>query len=157
MDKRGEEFYQITLGGRAGEEATVGEITGPSLAADAVPPAVLRVLRTYLALRNPGESFARALQRLGHDPFKEALYDRSAAWAGGRACAGAAHSAPGAGETLWSTLDAETLAAPALEIAFQSFQGWTGLHPRPGAAGSAWLPRAGSVPAVACFPIKRPT
>lgn len=79
VDKRGEEFYQITLGGRAGEEAAVGEITGPSLAADAVPPAVLRVLRTYLALRNPGESFARALQRLGHDPFKEALYDRSAA------------------------------------------------------------------------------
>ena len=79
VDKRGEEFYQITLGGRAGEEAAVGEITGPSLAADAVPPAVLRVLRTYLALRNPGEPFARALQRLGHDPFKEALYDRSAA------------------------------------------------------------------------------
>ena len=79
VDKRGEEFYQITLGGRAGEEAAVGEITGPSLAADAVPPAVLRVLRAYLALRNPGEPFARALQRLGHDPFKEALYDRSAA------------------------------------------------------------------------------
>ena len=79
VDKRGEEFYQITLGGRAGEEAAVGEITGPSLAADAVPPAVLRVLRTYLALRNPGEPFARALQRLGHDPFKEALYDHSAA------------------------------------------------------------------------------
>ena len=79
VDKRGEEFYQITLGGRAGEEAAVGEITGPSLAADAVPPAVLRVLRAYLALRNPGEPFARALQRLGHDPFKEALYDRTAA------------------------------------------------------------------------------
>jgi sulfite reductase (NADPH) hemoprotein beta-component len=79
VDKRGEEFYQITLGGRAGEEAAVGEITGPSLAADAVTPAVLRVLRAYLALRNPGEPFARALQRLGHDPFKEALYDRSAA------------------------------------------------------------------------------
>jgi sulfite reductase (NADPH) hemoprotein beta-component len=79
VDKRGEEFYQITLGGRAGEEAAVGEITGPSLSADAVPPAVLRVLRTYLALRKPGEPFARALQRLGHDPFKEALYDRSAA------------------------------------------------------------------------------
>ena len=78
VDKRGEEFYQITLGGRAGEEAAVGEITGPS-PADAVPPAVLRVLRAYLALRNPGEPFARALQRLGHDPFKEALYDRSAA------------------------------------------------------------------------------
>ena len=79
VDKRGEEFYQISLGGRAGEEAAVGEITGPSLSADAVPPAVLRVLRTYLALRKPGEPFARALQRLGHDPFKEALYDRSAA------------------------------------------------------------------------------
>ncbi|MGD1988862.1 MAG: nitrite/sulfite reductase [Pseudomonadales bacterium] len=79
VDKRGEEFYQITLGGRAGEEAAVGEITGPSLAADAVTPAVLRVLRAYLALRNPGEPFASALQRLGHDPFKEALYDRSAA------------------------------------------------------------------------------
>jgi sulfite reductase (NADPH) hemoprotein beta-component len=57
----------------------VGEITGPSLSAEAVPPAVLRVLQAYLKLRKPGEPFARALQRLGHDPFKEALYDRVAA------------------------------------------------------------------------------
>ena len=76
MDKRRSSANH--LGGRAEEEAAVGEITGPSLAADAVP----RPCCVYCAPTSPcvtREPFARALQRLGHDPFKEALYDHSAA------------------------------------------------------------------------------
>lgn len=75
VDKKGEEFYQITLGGRADEKAVVGEIAGPGLKADDVPGAIKRVVDAYRELRtSPEERFIDALERVGHEPFKEAVY-----------------------------------------------------------------------------------
>ena len=74
VDKKGEEFYQITLGGSAAEDASIGSIAGKGLAANEVPDAIARVVDKYLQVRNPGERFLDSLRRLGADPFKEALY-----------------------------------------------------------------------------------
>ena len=75
VDRKGEEFYQITFGGRADEKAAIGDIAGPGLKAEDVPAALKRVVDTYRDLRaNPSELFIDTLTRLGHEPFKEALY-----------------------------------------------------------------------------------
>ncbi|MEZ5998583.1 MAG: nitrite/sulfite reductase [Hyphomonas sp.] len=75
VDRKGEEVYQISLGGRADEQAAIGEIAGPALNADDVPGAVKRIVDTYLAIRSGSdELFIDTLARTGADPFKEALY-----------------------------------------------------------------------------------
>ncbi len=75
VEKNGEEFYQITLGGRADENAAIGRIVGPGFAFEQVPDAVETVVNTYLSLReDEDESFVDAYARLGEEPFKEALY-----------------------------------------------------------------------------------
>jgi sulfite reductase (NADPH) hemoprotein beta-component len=75
VDKKGEEFYQILLGGRADEKAALGEIVGPGLKADDVPAAIHRVVEFYRAERaSPAEKFIDTLERLGHQRFQEALY-----------------------------------------------------------------------------------
>ena len=79
LDRAGVENYQITLGGDATETAALGQRTGPGFAHDQVIPALDRLVNTYLALRSgPSESFIDTLRRLGHDPFKAALYERDA-------------------------------------------------------------------------------
>ena len=75
VDRKGEEFYQILLGGRADEKAALGEIVGPGLKADDVPGAIHRVVEYYRAQRtSPAEKFIDTLERLGHQPFQDALY-----------------------------------------------------------------------------------
>ena len=75
VDRKGEEFYQITFGGRADEHAKIGSIAGPGLRAEDVPPALKRVVEKYRELRtDKSERFIDAISRLGDDPFKEALY-----------------------------------------------------------------------------------
>jgi sulfite reductase (NADPH) hemoprotein beta-component len=75
LDKRGEEFYQITLGGSSSESASIGQIIGPGFAADQVPDAIEKIVDTYLRLRTgKDETFLSAYRRLGAQPFKEALY-----------------------------------------------------------------------------------
>ena len=74
LDKKGEEFYQITLGGSSSEDASIGTILGPGFAAHEVPDAVDTIIRTYLDTRLPGETFLAAYRRLGARTFKEALY-----------------------------------------------------------------------------------
>ena len=75
VDRKGEEFYQITFGGRADEKAAIGQIAGPGLRAEDVPSALERVIETYREVRSSkDERFIDALERVGHDPFKEALY-----------------------------------------------------------------------------------
>ena len=74
LDKKGEEFYQITLGGSSSENASIGTILGPGFAAHEVPDAIETILNTYVKLRQPGEEFLGAYRRLGPKPFKEALY-----------------------------------------------------------------------------------
>jgi sulfite reductase (NADPH) hemoprotein beta-component len=74
LDKKGEEFYQITLGGSSTESASIGSILGPGFAGHEVADAIEKILNTYVKLRQPGEEFLYAYRRLGPAPFKEALY-----------------------------------------------------------------------------------
>ncbi|HEX2255120.1 MAG TPA: nitrite/sulfite reductase [Afifellaceae bacterium] len=75
VDRKGEEFYQITLGGSGDEAAAIGEIVGKSFSSETVVDAVETLVDTYLANRaSPDEPFLTAYRRLGPEPFKEALY-----------------------------------------------------------------------------------
>lgn len=74
VDKRGEEFYQITLGGNFGKDASIGNIVGKGLAGEDVPAAIVRALNTYLEIRNEKERFIDTLRRVGPDAFKESIY-----------------------------------------------------------------------------------
>jgi sulfite reductase (NADPH) hemoprotein beta-component len=74
VDKKGEEFYQVTLGGSADENASIGDIIGPAFSAESVVDAVETILDVYLDRRQEGERFLDAYRRLGQAPFKEKLY-----------------------------------------------------------------------------------
>jgi sulfite reductase (NADPH) hemoprotein beta-component len=74
VDKRGEEFYQITLGGAFGVDAAVGQIVGKGLAGEDVPAAIGRVLQTYVEIRDDNERFIETLRRVGVSHFKESIY-----------------------------------------------------------------------------------
>ncbi|MAK64396.1 MAG: sulfite reductase, partial [Maricaulis sp.] len=74
VDKRGEEFYQITLGGNFGKDASIGNFVGKGLAGEDVPAAIVRALNTYLEIRNEKERFIDTLRRVGPDAFKESIY-----------------------------------------------------------------------------------
>ncbi len=74
VDKKGEEFYQITLGGSADQNAAVGRILGPAFSYDNVVDAVETIVDTYLELRQDGERFNETYARMGAAPFKEKLY-----------------------------------------------------------------------------------
>jgi len=75
LDRAGVENYQITLGGDGTEDAVIGERAGPGFAYDDIVPAIERIVRAYLELRDgPGETFLQAYRRLGLAPFKAALY-----------------------------------------------------------------------------------
>jgi len=74
LEKRGEEFYQITLGGSADENASIGEIIGPGFSSVTITSAVETIIDAYIDLRREGETFLDAYHRVGADPFKEAVY-----------------------------------------------------------------------------------
>ncbi|MDA7947497.1 MAG: nitrite/sulfite reductase [Hyphomicrobiaceae bacterium] len=74
LEKRGEEYYQITLGGSGDETASIGEIIGPGFSSETVTDAVETIVDTYVGLRQDGETFLDAYRRLGPNPFKEAVY-----------------------------------------------------------------------------------
>jgi len=74
VDKKGEEFYQLTLGGSAEAEASLGQALGPAIAADKVADAVDHLVGAYLRERKDGERFLDTFRRTGLAPFKEAVY-----------------------------------------------------------------------------------
>ncbi len=74
VDRKGEEYYQITLGGSADESAAVGKIIGPAFSSDTVVDAVETLVNTYVEIREPGERFLDTYGRVGPVPFKESLY-----------------------------------------------------------------------------------
>jgi len=74
VDKKGEEFYQLTLGGSGAEDAEVGKALGPSLPAGRVAEAIEQLVEVYLRERKPGERFLDTYRRVGLAPFKEAVY-----------------------------------------------------------------------------------
>jgi sulfite reductase (NADPH) hemoprotein beta-component len=74
VDKKGAEFYQISLGGNQGKDASIGEILGPSFSQAAVPDIIEKILQTYLDNRQDGEIFLSTFRRIGLEPFKERVY-----------------------------------------------------------------------------------
>ncbi|NKB97777.1 MAG: nitrite/sulfite reductase [Pseudomonadales bacterium] len=77
VDKKGSEFYQISVGGHSGHSgnaATLGQILGPSFARDEVPDIIEKILNVYTDSRHEGESFLATFRRVGIDPFKEHVY-----------------------------------------------------------------------------------
>jgi sulfite reductase (NADPH) hemoprotein beta-component len=81
VEKKGEELYQITLGGSGDENTSIGEIIGRGFEPEKVTDAVEVIVNTYLGLRlDPSEIFLDAYRRVGPQPFKDALYgDKTAA------------------------------------------------------------------------------
>jgi sulfite reductase (NADPH) hemoprotein beta-component len=75
VDRKGEEVYQISLGGRADERAAIGDIIGPAVSASEVPRAMRRLVTAYRAHRqSTDELFIETLARIGAAPFREAIY-----------------------------------------------------------------------------------
>ncbi|MXN45794.1 nitrite/sulfite reductase [Shinella kummerowiae] len=80
VEKKGEELYQITLGGSGDENTSIGEIIGRGFEPEKVTDAVEVIVDTYLGLRlDPSETFLVAYRRVGPQPFKDALYGDKAA------------------------------------------------------------------------------
>ncbi|MBT4891214.1 MAG: nitrite/sulfite reductase [Rhodospirillales bacterium] len=75
VDRKGVEYYQITLGGSAFEDAAIGQIIGPSFSSEDVVNAVENIIKTYLSVRNADtENFTETFHRIGLQPFKDKLY-----------------------------------------------------------------------------------
>src|SRR5271168_4831875 len=74
VDKSGQEWYQITIGGAAGADASLGEVIGPSVPKSEVPETIAQLLDVYVERRQPEERFLDTVRRLGVKPFKERVY-----------------------------------------------------------------------------------
>ena len=74
VDKGGEEWYQITIGGAAGADASLGTVIGPSVPKAQVAETIERLLEVFVEQRQPEERFLDAVRRIGVKPFKERVY-----------------------------------------------------------------------------------
>ncbi|WP_374381478.1 nitrite/sulfite reductase [Dongia sp.] len=76
VDKKGEEFYQVTLGGSSAEDISIGKILGPAFSYDQITDAIETVIDIYIDLRtDKSERFIDTYRRVGIEPFKEKVYD----------------------------------------------------------------------------------
>ena len=78
VDKKGREFYQVSIGGHGGADASIGQIMGPSFSRAEVPDVIRDILDVYLACRIEDESFLHCFRRIGMAPFKERAYAKAA-------------------------------------------------------------------------------
>ena len=74
VDKNGAEWYQVSIGGRQGNDAALGQVIGPSFAAAEMPGVVQRLIDAYVELRHEDERFIDTVERLGIAPFKARVY-----------------------------------------------------------------------------------
>jgi sulfite reductase (NADPH) hemoprotein beta-component len=74
VDKNGDEWYQVSLGGAQGNDAALGKVIGPSFAAAEIPDVVTRLIDVFVERRHPDERFIDTVRRLGLEPFKERVY-----------------------------------------------------------------------------------
>lgn len=74
VDKKGAEFYQVSLGGNAGNAAAIGDILGPSFSQEDMPAIIEKILDVFVEQRIEGESFIDTYNRIGLEPFKERTY-----------------------------------------------------------------------------------
>ncbi|MFI2809808.1 nitrite/sulfite reductase [Microbulbifer zhoushanensis] len=77
VDKKGEEFYQVQLGGSSSENASLGKVLGPSFSRAEVPDVIGTILNIYVEQRRPDELFLDTYQRIGLQPFKERVYAKA--------------------------------------------------------------------------------
>jgi len=78
VDKNGEEWYQVSLGGSQGNQTSIGKVIGRSFAAAEMPDVISKIVDVYLAQRLAGERFIETVRRLGLDPFKLGVYGEAA-------------------------------------------------------------------------------
>ncbi len=74
VDKKGEEFYQVTLGGSADRNAALGSVLGPSFAQEVMPDVISKIVDVYMENRQTGENFLATYNRIGIEPYKERVY-----------------------------------------------------------------------------------
>ena len=74
VDKKGAEFYQVSLGGSSQHDANIGKILGPSFARDDMPDVVSKIIDVFVEKRTEEETFLDTYRRVGLDPFKERVY-----------------------------------------------------------------------------------
>ena len=74
VDKHGEEFYQVSIGGSQGLDAALGKVIGPSFAQDEMADVIEKLIGTYVALRHEDEHFLDTVKRAGLEPFKASVY-----------------------------------------------------------------------------------
>ncbi|OAM52866.1 sulfite reductase [Methylovorus sp. MM2] len=74
VDKDGSEWYQVSIGGKQGNDASIGSVIGPSFAAEEMPGVVQRLIDVYIGERTPEERFIDTVRRLGIAPFKAHVY-----------------------------------------------------------------------------------
>ena len=78
LDRKGQEFYQITIGGAADENAAMGKIVGPSFSEEDLIPAIENIIQTYKRNRiNKDDNFINVFKRIGINEFKKNLYDNT--------------------------------------------------------------------------------
>ena len=77
VDKKGEEFYQVSLGGSSRNEASLGKIIGPSFAQEEIPVVLRKIVAVYRDNKEADESFLETYKRVGINPFKEKVYAKA--------------------------------------------------------------------------------
>ncbi|MEP3349781.1 MAG: nitrite/sulfite reductase [Marinomonas sp.] len=77
VDKKGEEFYQVSIGGASGHDASIGKILGPSFAQEEVSGVIQKLMDVYVSNRSEDERFIDTYRRIGITPFKEAAYAKA--------------------------------------------------------------------------------
>ncbi|AOF82100.1 nitrite and sulphite reductase 4Fe-4S domain protein [Methyloversatilis sp. RAC08] len=77
VDKTGSEWYQVSIGGSQGNQTSIGDVIGPSFAAEEVPGVITKLVETYVEHRTPEERFIDTVRRLGMAPFKARVYGAS--------------------------------------------------------------------------------
>lgn len=77
VDKDGSEWYQVTIGGKQGNDASIGTVIGPAFAAEEMPDVVQRLIEVYIRERTPEERFIDTVRRIGVTPFKMHVYAKA--------------------------------------------------------------------------------
>lgn len=77
VDKKGEEFYQVQLGGSQGNDASLGKVLGPSFSRADMPDVVNKLFKVFVDNRSEGEEFIDTYRRIGITPFKERVYAKA--------------------------------------------------------------------------------
>lgn len=77
VDKDGSEWYQVSIGGKQGNDASLGTVIGPSFSANEMPGVVQKLIEVYIQERTPEERFIDTVRRLGVAPFKAHVYAKN--------------------------------------------------------------------------------